>query len=219
MQSLESSCQEADVNIFFVIVFVFVFAGTHSNQYIFFQYMLNEALQKLRRNPSSVVDQSLSLIDHTDYTDAACSSIITNPSISPPTTLVALKHHSVHHHSSAGGSGRGGSSSQHQQSQQKQHHHIQHLSGEKRGLSDGGGGAAGTASTSSSLGVSPAKRSKSSSSTVTGRNTASTTATSDPIATNPSDTPFFDIHDKLRELYALLYINDRDNGLHETRVS
>lgn len=175
--------------------------------------MLNEALQKLRRNPSSVVDQSLSLIDHTDYTNAAGSSIITNPSISPPTTLVALKHHSVHHHSSAGGSG--GSSNPRQQSQQKQHHHIQHLSGEKRGLSDNGGGA-------SSTGVSPAKRSKSSASTVTARNTTSgsTSAVSaDSIAPTPSDPPFFDIHEKLRQLYALLYLNDRQNELHETRVS
>lgn len=198
---------------------IFFLFMKHANRFTtIFQYMLNEALQKLRRNPSSVVDQSLSLIDHTDYTDAAGSSIITNPSISPPTTLVALKHHSVHHNSSAGGGGSGGSSSQHQQ---KQHHHIQHLSGGKRGLSDSGVGTT-TASLSSPSGVSPAKRSKSSSSTVSGRistSASTSTATTDSIAPTPSDPPFFDIHDKLRELYALLYLNDRHNELHETRVS
>lgn len=151
--------------------------------------MVNEALNKLRRttNDSS---SSLLLIDHNDYTSAESSSFITNPSRSPPATLVAPVKQSA----------------------------ISNQSGcEKRAASDTQNLSSITSFTS---GSNPSKRSKisSSSSSTSFSNTASTSKGTSSTE-NCRDSPFFDIHDKLRELYGLLYYNDEQNRRTETRVS
>ncbi|KAJ6648909.1 Transcription factor SPT20 like [Pseudolycoriella hygida] len=159
MQSLESSRQEAD-------------------------FMVNEALNKLRRTTG---DSSSLLIDHNDYTSVESTSFITNPSRSPPVTLVApLKHSTVSNQSGC----------------------------EKRPASDSHNLSSIQSYTS---GSNPSKRSKLSAST--SFSTASTSKSSSTSSTeNNKDAPFFDIHDKLRELYGLLYCNDEQNRRTETRV-
>ncbi|XP_037038841.1 uncharacterized protein LOC119076285 [Bradysia coprophila] len=164
MQSLESSCQEAD-------------------------FMVNEALNKLRRTTND--SSSSLLIDHNDYTSAESSSFITNPSRSPPATLVApVKQTTISHQSSC----------------------------EKRPATD-------THSLSSisayASGSNPSKRSKISSSSSSSAFPTATSSKSSNTATSTEssrESPFFDIHDKLRELYGLLYYNDEQNRRTETRV-
>lgn len=223
--------------------------------------MVNEALNILRRNPSTTVDHHLHhhhhhhhhnlhhnnhsqssptlLNDQTDYTDAASSSIITNPSISPPATLVAIKHVPA----SNCGSGTGTSNSIHLQIDGQQ-------IGNRRGAID----------TNQSIGVSPPKRSKLSSHstaststslsslslsssvpltstinaaqpTVTGisknsfHGSSSASSTSHAVVSGSSGTipsittenSYYDINENLRELYGLLYVDDIENE--ESRVS
>lgn len=148
--------------------------------------MVNEALNKLRRTTND--SSSSLLIDHNDYTSAESSSFITNPSRSPPATLVApVKHSAVSHHQS---------------------------SCEKRPATDSHNLSSITS------GSNPSKRSKISSST-SFATTASTSKNNNNAssAENCRDSTFFDIHDKLRELYGLLYYNDEQNRRTETRVS
>lgn len=158
-----------------------------------FQFMVNEALNKLRRTTND--SSSSLLIDHNDYTSAESSSFITNPSRSPPATLVAPVKHST----------------------------ISHQTGcEKRPATDTHGLSSITAYTS---GSNPSKRSKISSSSSSSSATSFPTTTSSKSGNTASSTestresPFFDIHDKLRELYGLLYYNDEQNRRTETRVS
>lgn len=148
--------------------------------------MVNEALNKLRRTTSD--SSSSLLIDHNDYTSAESSSFITNPSRSPPATLVAPVKHSA----------------------------ISNQSGcEKRAATDSHNLSSITAFTS---GSNPSKRSKISASTSFSTASASKTSNTSSSTENCRDTPFFDIHDKLRELYGLLYYNDEQNRRTETRV-
>lgn len=160
--------------------------------------MVNEALNKLRRTTS---DPSTSLlIDHNDYTSAEGSSFITNPSRSPPATLVTpiIKHTVTSNQSGC----------------------------EKRAASDSHNLSLLTPFTS---GSNPSKRSKISSSSTAATSTTTTSFSAASSSKNSSsntsstencrDFPFFDIHDKLRELYGLLYYNDEQNRRTETRVS
>lgn len=151
-----------------------------------FQFMVNEALNKLRRTTND--SSSSLLIDHNDYTSAESSSFITNPSRSPPATLVAPVKQSV----------------------------ASNQSGcEKRPATDSHNYSSIQPFTS---GSNPSKRSKISS--TTSFLTASSSKSSNASSTeNCRDLPFFDIHDKLRELYGLLYYNDEQNRRTETRVS
>lgn len=162
------------------------------NRFTYFQFMVNEALNKLRRTTTNE-PLSSPLIDHNDYTSAD----IINPSRSPPATLVAPV---------------------------KQHTSISSQSGcEKRPASDLHSLSSIAAYTS---GSNPSKRSKISSSS----SSSSSTSTSFPTTTSNKnsgtasaescrETPWFDLHDKLRELYGLLYYNDEQNRRTETRVS
>lgn len=200
MQSLESSCQEADVSIPAHAPIPRRIANQfHSVPFpLHFQFMVNEALNKLRRSTND--SSSSLLIDHNDYTSAEGSSYITNPSRSPPATLVAPV--------------------------KQPHSSIGSQSGcEKRSASD----SQHSLSSSYTSGGNPSKRSRISSSSSSSTSfpatgsAAGTTSSKNSTTTSASehcrDTPFFDLHDKLRELYGLLYYNDEQNRRTETRVS